>query len=69
MTPGGSSTHLHTNDRIQKTEHTYQSKNYEHTYQPKYLKLIWEVRAVNRLCQLYPGICLTDDEKAWKSLS
>jgi hypothetical protein len=31
--------------------------------------LIWEVRAVPRLCELYPGICLTTEEKAWKNLS
>jgi hypothetical protein len=28
-----------------------------------------EVRAMPRLCQLYPGICLTTEEKARKSLS
>ena len=27
------------------------------------------VRAVRRLCEIYPGICLTTEEKAWKSLS
>ena len=27
------------------------------------------VRAVPRLCELYRGICLTTDEKAWKNLS
>ena len=26
------------------------------------------VRAVPRLCELYPGICLTTEEKAWKNL-
>jgi len=26
-------------------------------------------RAVPRLCELYPGICLTTGEKAWKNLS
>jgi hypothetical protein len=29
----------------------------------------WEVRAVPRLCELYPDICLTTDEKAQKTLS
>jgi hypothetical protein len=29
----------------------------------------WEVRAVPRLCELYPGICLTTEEKARKNLS
>jgi hypothetical protein len=26
----------------------------------------WEVRAVARLCELYRGICLTAEEKAWE---
>ena len=25
--------------------------------------------AVPRLCEFYPGICLTTEEKAWKNLS
>jgi hypothetical protein len=29
----------------------------------------WEVRAVPRLCELYPGICLTTEEKALENLS
>jgi hypothetical protein len=33
------------------------------------LKLIWEVRAVPRLCELYPGVCLTTEEKARKNLA
>jgi rhamnose utilization protein RhaD (predicted bifunctional aldolase and dehydrogenase) len=31
-------------------------------------KKFWEVRAVPRLCELYPGICLTTEEKARKNL-
>ena len=27
------------------------------------------VQAVPRCCELYPGICLTTEEKAWKNLS
>ena len=27
------------------------------------------MRAVPHLCELYPGICLTTEEKAWKNLS
>jgi len=27
------------------------------------------VRAVSRLCELYSGICLITEEKAWKNLS
>jgi hypothetical protein len=29
----------------------------------------WEVRALPRLCGLYPGICLTTEEKARTNLS
>jgi hypothetical protein len=32
-------------------------------------RLIWEVLAVPRLCELYPGIWLTTEEKAWKNLN
>jgi hypothetical protein len=28
---------------------------------------MWEVRALPRLCELYPGICLTTEEKARKT--
>ena len=27
------------------------------------------MRAEPRLCEFYPGICLTTEEKAWKNLS
>jgi len=27
------------------------------------------MRAVPRLCEFYPDICLTTEEKAWKNLS
>ena len=27
------------------------------------------MQAVPRLCEFYPGICLTTEEKAWKNLS
>jgi len=27
------------------------------------------MRAVPLLCEFYPGICLTTEEKAWKNLS
>jgi len=32
-------------------------------------KNLGKVRAVPRLCELYPGICLTAEEKARKTLS
>jgi hypothetical protein len=53
LTPGGSS-----------TAHTYAQ-----TVQIIQRRENWEVRAVPRLCELYPGICLTAGEKARKNLS
>ena len=44
--------------RIQRTKHTQESQNVK-----------CEVLAVPRLCELYPSICLTTDEKARKNLS
>jgi hypothetical protein len=32
-------------------------------------KKLWELRAVPRLCELYPGKCLTTEEKARENLS
>jgi len=53
LTPGGSST-VHI---------------YTQTIQ-RITQLIWgRVRAVPRLCELYPGICLTTEEKARENLS
>jgi hypothetical protein len=58
------STHLNTVHKIQWTEHITNTrgggKNWE---------VILEVRAMPRLCELYPGICLTTKEKAWINLS
>jgi uncharacterized membrane protein len=56
LTPGGSS--LHTNSTQSTENGTYIIIN-------KY----WEVRAVPRLCELYPVICLTTEEKSLKNLS
>jgi hypothetical protein len=56
-------THTHTVHRTQVTEHTNQLKI------KKKLEINWEVRAVTRLCELYPGICLTTEEKTRKYLS
>jgi hypothetical protein len=53
-----SSTHLHTNS----TQNTQKGTHIT-------IKKIGEVRAVPCLCELYPGICLTTEEKAWKHLS
>jgi hypothetical protein len=33
------------------------------------MKKNWEVRAVSRLCELYPGICLTTEEEARQNLN
>jgi hypothetical protein len=66
LTPGGSSTvhiYTHTVHRIQRTEHTEQLKR------KKYWEVNREMRAVPRLCELYPGICRTTEEKARKNLS
>jgi hypothetical protein len=52
------STHLHTNNTENKENGTSIT-----------IKKNWEVRAVPRLCELYPGICLTTEEKARKTLS
>jgi hypothetical protein len=58
LTPGGSSTHLHTNS-------TQNTEDGIHISVPKKKKVVnWEVRAVPRLC-----ICLTTEEKARKNLS
>jgi glycosyltransferase A (GT-A) superfamily protein (DUF2064 family) len=53
LTPGGSST----SHIYTQTVHIIQRKEN------------WEVRAVPRLCDLDPGICLTTEEKAQKNLS
>jgi hypothetical protein len=60
LTPGGSSnsTHLH---KKQYTE--YRERNINNNKKNR------EVLAVPRLCELYPGIYLTTEKKAWKTLS
>jgi hypothetical protein len=67
LTPGGSSTvHIYT-----KTVHrTTQNKQYivQHKIWEQY-KNFGRVRAVPRLGELYPGICLTAEEKARTNLS
>jgi len=47
----------------QYTERHKTTNTYKHT------KVFGRVRAVPRLCELYPGFCLTTEEKAWKNLS
>jgi hypothetical protein len=61
LSPGGSSTvHIYT----QAIQRTTQNKQYIKQY-----KYFGRVRAVPRLCELYPGICLTTEEKARINLS
>jgi hypothetical protein len=61
LPPGGSSTvHIYT----QTIHRTTQNKQYI-----KQHKHFERVQAVPRLCGLYPGICLTTEEKARRKLS
>jgi hypothetical protein len=63
LTPGGSSTvHIYT----QTLHRTTQNKPYIYVEQHK---CFGRVQAVPRLGELYPGICLTTEEKARKNLS
>jgi hypothetical protein len=52
------STHLHTNSTQTTENGTYIT-----------IKINWEVLAVPRLYELYPGICPTTEEKARRNLS
>jgi hypothetical protein len=75
LTAGGSSVHVHTNN-TQNTENgthvtiTRETKQLlgKKQLQGKNREVSWEVRAVPRLCELYPGIYLTTQEKARKPL-
>jgi hypothetical protein len=59
LTPGGSSTvHIYTQTVQRTTQLT--TKNTINN---------GRMRVVIRLCELYPDICLTTEEKAWKNLS
>ena len=61
LPPVGSSTvHIYT----QTVHRTTQSKQYIERH-----KRFGRVQAVPRLCELYPGMCLTTEEKARKNLS
>jgi hypothetical protein len=75
------STHLHTNSTVQYSTVQYSTVQYstvqystvQYTFTHKQYterhKNFGTVRAVPRLCQLYPGICLTTEEKARRNLS
>jgi len=61
LAPGGSS-----------TVHIYSQTIHRTTQNTQYIeqhKKFGRVRGVPRLCELYPGICLTTEEKARKNLS
>ena len=61
LTLGGSSTvHIYT----QTVHRTTQNKQYIEKH-----KNFGKVRAVSHLCGFYPGICLTNEERARKNLS
>jgi hypothetical protein len=63
LTSSGSSTiHIYTNSTLNNTFDTNNTQNNTIHY-------LERVRTVPRLCQLYPGICLTTEEKARKNLS
>jgi cyclopropane fatty-acyl-phospholipid synthase-like methyltransferase len=59
LSPGGS-THLHTNN-IQNNTNNNQTTQIQ--------TKCGKVRSVNRLCEFYPGSCLTTEKKASKNLS
>jgi hypothetical protein len=60
LPPGGSSTvHIYTKQYTER----HKTNNIEQH------KKFGRVRAVPRLCELHPGICLTTEEKSWKNLS
>jgi len=61
LPPGGNSTVYIYTQTIQRTT---QNKQYIEQH-----KNVGRVRAVPRLGELYPGICLTTEEKAWKNRS
>jgi hypothetical protein len=54
--------HIHTNS----TQNTEDGTHVKITKKQN-LVVNWEVWAVTRLCELYPGICLTTEEKARKN--
>ena len=63
MTHGGSSTvHIYTQTILGTTQSTQTIRS-----TTQFTNL--EVWTVNRLCEVYPGICLTTEEKAGKNLS
>jgi hypothetical protein len=67
LTPGGSSTaHIWLTPGGSSTAHIY---SYTQTVHTRQRMENLEVPAVPCLCELYPGICLTDEEKARRNVS
>jgi acetoacetate decarboxylase len=66
LTPSGSSTvHIYTQHTEYRERNIHNNKKIRNVHNnKKILKLIWEVRTVPRLCELYPSVCLTIEEKA-----
>jgi hypothetical protein len=73
LTPGSSSTsHIRLTPGSSSTSYirlTPGSSSTSHIYTQYTEYRICEVQAVPRFCELYPGICLTTEEKARKNLS
>jgi hypothetical protein len=70
LPPGGSSTvHIYTHTVHRKKTKTKTNKQTNKQYIEQHKNVIGTVRAVPRLGELYPGICLTTEEKARKNLS
>jgi hypothetical protein len=71
LTPGGSRTvHIYSQTIYRTTE---TNKQYIEQHKKQHIEqhknVIGTVQAVPRLCELYPGICLTNEEEARENLS
>jgi hypothetical protein len=69
LTPGGSSTVYIYTQTIHRTEKKQYIEQHEKQYTEQDKNVIGTVRAVPRLGELYPVICLTTEEKTRKALS
>ena len=57
---------------VAEVQYTFTHKKYIEQHEKQHIEQhnnFGRVRAVPRLCELYPGICLTTEEKARKNLS
>jgi archaellin len=70
LTPGGSGIDLHKTSTQNIEDGTHititRGKNIYKGKKSQVQDKNWEVRAVSRICELYPGMCLTTEEKARK---